>query len=156
MAVMENAQSGAEGGAALVGSLTEETDLSFLLEGNANPVVVDLGNVSRVNSCGVREWLEFIRNLEGQGRHVVLKRCAPSVVLQINLIYDFVGSEGTVESIFAPYLCPACGSESCHLISLDGFGNPDELLGERPCPQCRVLSSFADVPELYLSFISHQ
>ena len=140
----------------LQGPLSEETDLSHLLEGAGSPLILDMSGVTRVNSCGVRTWLEFVRALEDGGRSLVLRRCPPHIVLQVNLIYDFVGTKGTIESIFAPYLCDACGAETHHLVDLSTLTGPEQLPLERPCGECGSVASFADVPKLYLSFLAHR
>ena len=138
----------------VAGALTEETDLSYLLKVDRDPLIIDLAAVTRINSCGVREWLDFVRQFEESGRRFILRRCAPVIVIQINLIYNFVGQSGVVESILAPYLCTSCGAESMHLQMLDALRSAETIDSVRPCLTCGGSARFADVPELYLSFLN--
>src|SRR5688572_3056912 len=87
------------------GEITEETDFGPILEVDGGTVRVDLGGVSRINSCGVREWLNFVTALKATGRKLILERCAPVIVTQLNTIYNFTAG-GTVRSVLGPYYCP--------------------------------------------------
>src|SRR5262245_2371334 len=72
---------------ALKGSLTETTDFGPVLkEAMTDVLIVDVGEVARVNSCGVRAWLAFVGDLDRIGCRVVLERCPPWIVGQLNLI----------------------------------------------------------------------
>ena len=48
---------------ALVGDINESATLSPLVELPQSNLVIDLAGVSRINSCGVREWIAFVVKL---------------------------------------------------------------------------------------------
>jgi anti-anti-sigma regulatory factor len=85
------------------GTIDEDNTLaSSLKKIDGHTVVVDLAGVERINSCGVRDWVNWLNDLEGRGKQVVLVRCSPVIVNQVNLVHNFAG-RGHVKSFFAPY-----------------------------------------------------
>lgn len=132
----------------LVGELTESTDLSpVMTERLSSPVVVDLGGITRINSCGLRAWIWLVLALNEAGLSIILDRCSPPIVGQLNLISNFVGREGTVRSVFAPYECLSCDLE--HLELIDGETNGIDQIR---CPECGNPAELSDLPEVYFSF----
>ena len=75
------------------------------LEGQT--VVIDLADVKRINSCGVRDWVNWLTSLADQNRQAILVRCSPCIVTQLNLVHNFVG-KAMVKSFFTPHFCPPC------------------------------------------------
>jgi anti-anti-sigma regulatory factor len=131
----------------LSGDISEETDFEPILQ-IAGPIVLDLAGISRINSCGVREWINFVVHLRQGGRQLILERCAPVVVTQLNTIYNFTGG-GQVRSVLGPYYCPACDREEYHLIDLTASETvPDQI----PCPDCEAGMEFEDLQDQYLAF----
>lgn len=136
---------------ALSGELSEESDFSVMLGQARRTMVLDLGSVARVNSCGIREWLEFVRAVEAKNVDLVLECCPPGIVAQLNMISNFTGMRGSVRSVFAPYYCNGCDGEHQVLIDLPKSGEV-ELDEGPPCPVCGSLMEFEDIPETYLQF----
>src|SRR5205814_2168603 len=92
--------------AVLEGSLTEMTDLRELaaqLPGQS--VRLDLSKIARINSQGTLRWLHFMDALVGKS--IVLERCSPAVVEQLNCLKSFTGS-ARIASILVPYRCDRC------------------------------------------------
>lgn len=131
------------------GEITEESDFGPVLEMARPNVVVDLGDVTRINSCGVREWLNFVSAIRATERQLTLERCAPVIVTQLNTIYNFTGG-GAVLSVFGPFYCPDCDSEENHLIDLTA--SSIELPKQLPCPKCGGEMEFEEIHEEYLGF----
>jgi anti-anti-sigma regulatory factor len=137
---------------AVSGEITERADFSSLLAGTAATLVLDLGDVTRINSSGVRSWLGFVRQLEARGRRIVIERCAPSIVHQANLISDFLG-RAEVRSALAPYFCARCNKD--HLEEIENprsFSSSGAVAEELPCPTCGAAMEFADLAREYLAF----
>src|SRR5688572_23269192 len=86
----------------LSGEITEDADFSPLLL-PTKKLVIDLSQVTRINSSGLREWIEFVRSSNRAEVQLVLERCAPIVVTQLNMIWNFAGKDGQVRSVYAPY-----------------------------------------------------
>ena len=88
------------------GSITERT----VLEPPAplgQHLIIDCAGIERINSMGVRAWIQFFENLGTLGVPVTLRRLSPALVLQASMISSFLG-RAEVESFFAPYYCGTC------------------------------------------------
>src|SRR5262245_28301627 len=95
----------------LGGVIDEDNELVELGERIPNgTVVIDLGGVERINSCGVRDWVNWLGSIEKKNADVVLVECSPAIVAQINLVNNFTGG-GVVKSFYVPYFCPECDEE---------------------------------------------
>lgn len=136
--------------AELMGDITEDSEFSAVL--NEKPVLLtlDLGGIKRINSTGVREWINFINALKKNGARVVFERCSVAIVQQMNMIANFAGG-AEIHSIFAPYICPSCDSEEAKLIDFRTTPKPD-LEAEVKCANCKETMEFDDLPESYLAF----
>jgi len=132
----------------LEGEIDETCDLGavFRREGT---VWLDLSGVARINSVGIRKWLEAARTAPAE-LMLQFERCAPPIVSQMNMIPTFI-SAGRVESILAPYMCPGCGEELLELIKVT---DPEmDLPPRRRCPACKEPLEFDDLPDEYFAFL---
>ncbi len=139
---------------ALSGEFTENSDFSRLLPEIPPDVVLDLSGVRRINSCGVRGWLSFVKALNESGKRFTLERCSVPVVLQLNMISVFRGG-AHIHSVFAPYYCANCQQEFQRLITADESAL-EQLQSPYPCPQCGSPLEFDDLPEHFLAFLQHR
>ncbi|MSP73665.1 MAG: anti-sigma factor antagonist [Myxococcales bacterium] len=119
-------------------------------------VVVDLGGVERINSCGVRDWVNWLNDLEAKGKTVVLARCSPCIVNQMNLVHNFAG-RAVVKSFFAPYFCGRCDREQLRLVQVDQFTSASppvapQVRGEA-CQRVPCELTFDDIEESYFAFL---
>jgi anti-anti-sigma regulatory factor len=136
---------------ALNGDITEYAPWDKLIAQIDTPAVVfDLGDVKRINSCGVRDWLRMIRLLESKGVAIVLDRCSVPIVHSLTMISGFEGN-GRIRSLFVPYYCEVCNVDSRRLYQVDSGGS---VLDGEPCPKCRNKMEFDDLPELYARWIN--
>src|SRR2546430_1170150 len=101
----------------LSGAITENSDFSKVLAQTPPKVTIDLEHVDRINSCGVREWINFVNDLGKGGKRFALDRCSPAIVNQLNLISNFRGG-GEVRSVLAPYFCSKCNREHHRVLDL--------------------------------------
>src|SRR5262245_23016738 len=92
----------------LTGYMDEHTQLFELVASLVFPVEVDLGGVRRINSVGVRNWIEFIEHACARGL-VSLWRCPEVLVHQFSMVSQTLGS-AVVRSVLAPYRCVSCAS----------------------------------------------
>ena len=72
----------------LTGEITEDADFGPLIAQKCSSMVVDLSEITRINSCGVREWIEFVRASNEKGTRLVLERCAPFIGQFIEPVVD--------------------------------------------------------------------
>ncbi len=132
---------------AIGGTVTEEADFSALAALTGN-VEINLKGVRRLNSAGIREWVNAIRPLSKRAR-LLFVECAPPVIGQLNMITGFLG-DGEVRSFYAPMLCPRC--EANHDQLLDRAA-ADDGVPSMPCPACGTAMEFDDVESEYLLFL---
>jgi hypothetical protein len=120
-------------------------------------VDLELEGVTRINSCGVREWVNFVRTLDSV-KSLRFSRCSPTVVLQLNTIYNFRG-RAKVKSFLAPYVCEVCHVDEYKLLDVrDHFGEkgPHASVPAFRCPRCGGVMMFDELPERYLSFLAEE
>ena len=117
----------------LGGVIDEDNELNELVDKIPNgTAVIDLGEIERINSCGVRDWVNWLSKLENNGTRSVLVECSPAIVAQINLVNNFTGS-GVVKSFYVPYFCPECDEEKVLLVEASDMGPPPH---EPPTCRC--------------------
>jgi eukaryotic-like serine/threonine-protein kinase len=136
--------------AELSGDITEDSEFSAVL--NEKPVLLtlDLAGIKRINSTGVREWINFMSALKKDGARIVFERCSVAIVQQLNMIANFSGG-AEILSIYAPYICPSCDNEESKLIDFRTTPQPN-LEAEVKCTNCSEAMEFDDLPESYLAF----
>ena len=118
----------------LMGSIDENTDLSQLLKLKNSPVVFHFKGITSVNSCGIRTWVNFIK--EFSSGNVTFTECPPLVVRQMNMVPSFLG-KATVESVFVPYVCDQCENEQSILVSISEYKKGTPLPETIPCEKCQ-------------------
>jgi len=138
------------------GEINENADFTELKKVLHGEVVLDLEGVTRINSCGVREWVNFVRGLEGV-HGLRFLRCSPMVVLQLNTIYNFRGPARVI-SFLAPYVCEVCQVDEYRELTVEEHF-PDRLIAHVPsfrCERCGGVLVFDELPERYLSFLAEE
>ena len=140
----------------LGGVIDEDNELSDLVDKiPAGTAVIDLGEIERINSCGVRDWVNWLSKLENAGTRSVLVECSPAIVAQINLVNNFTGS-GVVKSFYVPYFCPECDEEKVLLVEAADMGPPPHEPPTCRCDECDLVMDFDDMPDSYFAFLSNQ
>lgn len=139
----------------LAGAIDEAAALHELVtRAHAGRLTLDLGNITFINSLGVRDWIRMQAAAQKAGLAVTLRRVAEPLMHQLNMIIATRGN-ATVASFFAPYACDACGREESLLI--DAVANGASLARLEPppmtCPECGAQMAFNDFPERYFSFL---
>lgn len=139
----------------LNGVIDEFSDLSFLnhLRGR---VVVHLAGVRRINSFGVRLWMDGVRAIPADV-DVVFVEVAVPLVEQMNRVQGFFG-RGRVESFVAPLVCEGCGATTGRVFTRQECG-AQEPPGLPPatcevCGEGRLMLD--DIETLYLAFLREE
>src|SRR5688572_17874787 len=140
----------------LAGVIDEDNDLGSLAEKiGQGTAVIDVSEIERINSCGVRDWVNWLGRTEKNGASVVLVECSPAIVAQINLVNNFTG-QGVVKSFYAPYFCPNCDIEKALLVETA------DVSGVRPfqapscrCDECDGPMDFDDMEDSYFAFLAN-
>ena len=138
----------------LNGEIDESAPFTRLRAELSGQVVIDLQDVRRINSAGVREWVNLVGDLESCGvTKLTFVRCSPGIVTQLNMIYNFCGP-GVVESFIAPFMCDGCGTEEFKILEASAFPDgPASPLPAFSCPSCGQDMEFDELPDYYLSFL---
>ena len=140
----------------LGGVIDEDNELGELVDKIPNgTAVIDLGEIERINSCGVRDWVNWLSKLESNGTRSVLVECSPAIVAQINLVNNFTGS-GVVKSFYVPYFCQECDEEKVLLVEASDMGPPPHEPPTCRCDECDLVMDFDDMPDSYFAFLSNQ
>jgi DNA-binding response OmpR family regulator len=133
------------------GDITEAVSFKELMPIMVGRVDFDLSQVSYINSLGVREWINFLKQASIQG--YVFHACSIPFVLQASIVPSVLG-KGTVASFFAPYRCEQCDLtqerllQSATVLASDNFEPPRFTCGE-----CGGSEELDDLPERYLAFL---
>jgi len=140
----------------LGGVIDEDNELADLVDKiPSGTAVIDLGEIERINSCGVRDWVNWLSKLENNGTRSVLVECSPAIVAQINLVNNFTGN-GVVKSFYVPYFCPECDEEKVLLVEATDMGPPPHEPPTCRCDECDLVMDFDDMPDSYFAFLSNQ
>ncbi len=138
----------------LEGDIDENAGLFDLMPVLNGQVVLDLAGIHRINSAGVREWVNFIRDIEPRIEQLSLAKCSPAIVMQMNMIANFRGS-ARVTSFFAPLVCPACDREQDEFIEAtpEIVADLPERIPDFACAECNTVLELDDIPERYFAFL---
>lgn len=94
----------------LVGNIDEDAILGNVGFDGAEQITLDLDKVTAINSCGIREWIKWLKTAP-PGAKVIYRNCPKIIVDQINMVAGFLPDSGTVESFYVPYFNENSGNE---------------------------------------------
>ncbi|WP_199242759.1 serine/threonine-protein kinase [Vitiosangium sp. GDMCC 1.1324] len=120
-------------------------------------IIVDLGQVERISSFGVRRWIEFASKLPPGGISLYVVNAPPVMVDQLNMVEGFAGV-ARVLSVLAPYTCRACGEDRLRLVDLQAEAAiiAEGRAPEHSCPVCAGKLEFADLPSEFFDYAKRQ
>lgn len=98
------------------GHIDEDATFSGAEVGSVSTLTLDLSEVAAINSCGIREWIKWIRTVPASAK-VIYQKCPKVIVDQINMVSGFLPENGKVASFFVPYYSDASGNEKMILFS---------------------------------------
>ena len=142
----------------LHGSITEDSVLDSIESGGAKTMVIDLAKVTRINSYGIRQWINHLKKIHETTPNLVFTRCPPSIVEQFNMISNF-GADGVVYSFYLPFYSES--QDKDELVLFDAGSNPgmgyEEIIAScvsRLDPAAKFV--FNDIEDEYFSFLQLQ
>lgn len=139
------------------GMIDEGSDFSKLFKKKHDVLFLDLKQIQRINSSGVRKWVLALDKLRDVEIHYI--NCSFSVVDQLSMVPEFLNKKCFVESFDARYVCENCNVS--HTVTLVvGYdiqpGEKKYVDGpERFCPTCKQKMEFDHNPDSYLFFLSN-
>lgn len=143
----------------LNGSLDEDSEviLPTLIKKLARKIcVINFRGIETVNSCGVRAWINFLRELESSTK-VFFEECPPEVVSQINMIPSFQG-DAKINSVLANYACEKCDHHK--LVRFKGGENmpkmPTSPLEVQKCEKCGEEMEMEELEDEFFSWLEHR
>jgi anti-anti-sigma regulatory factor len=92
------------------GQINEDSNFDSLKGLNPQRMILNLKGISHINSCGIREWIEFQKE-HFKAEEVIYQECPQVIVEQMNIVSGFVHSNGIIESFYAPYYSEALDKE---------------------------------------------
>ncbi len=101
---------------AFEGSVDEDAVFSGIQVESAGKVVLDLEKITSINSCGIREWIKWIKTLPSSAS-LTYKKCPKVIVDQINMVAGFLPENARVESFYVPYFSEDTGNEKMVLFT---------------------------------------
>ncbi|MCM2323822.1 MAG: hypothetical protein NDJ90_11235 [Oligoflexia bacterium] len=143
-----------------VGIIDEDMNSSVITQAiTASPPVqqltLDLGHVSRMNSCGVREWILLMERLSTHPSCKIVN-ANELFVEQANMIPGIFGKKGVkVLSFQAPYRCGACARDIVKVLTpeqvpvVDGQPHAPQYT----CEKCSKPLEFDWAEDEYFAFV---
>lgn len=71
---------------------------------------LDLSGVESINSIGISKWMDWITPLGDQCR-IVLENVPSCIIMQVNMLEDFIPAGTTIKSFYVPFYCDFCEHE---------------------------------------------
>ena len=90
----------------LSGQIDEDATFSSITTDDSQSLFFDFNDITLINSCGVREWINFIDSI-GPQTTITYKNCPQIVIEQINMVHGFIKKGTKIESFYAPYYSEA-------------------------------------------------
>lgn len=131
------------------------------LSNKTGRIVLDLQWVKYINSIGIKMWIQWLGPIANNAS-VDFMNCPKPIVLQVNMVKNFLPAGGKVISFYIPTYCDACEHEDSILVNttddLEGSGEATKLKGNLPaCTSCGGDEVELDViPKKYFRFTTDQ
>ena len=136
------------------GEIDEFSDFVNIFDKFPKEIWVDLKEVSRINSLGIRQWLEAMRGCQS---HVHLMNCSESIIDAINLVPQFLGEHGRVESFEVTFICDECSTEVHKFLDTKDIqfedGEVQDFESQETCLSCGGDMDLNHVAEIYFDFL---
>ncbi|HET6614015.1 MAG TPA: hypothetical protein VFG83_18575 [Kofleriaceae bacterium] len=135
----------------MAGVIDENADLSPLTSLDTDALELDLKDVQRVNSFGVRAWIAAMSQIPPSVT-LELIHCPPAIVDQCNMVAGFLG-HGTLKSFYAMMTCSDCDIEKAELFDSKACRLAGGKLSPVACPSCGLPMVLDDIEDYYLTFL---
>jgi CheY-like chemotaxis protein len=132
------------------GEINELSDFERLRSRLPRTFDLDLSGILRLNSAGIRHWIDFLRQIPSDHSYQLV-RCSVPFVVQAAMMPGMRG-RGAIGSFFAPYRCEDCDRESERLFQTAAFAGSARSMPQFACP-CGGTLLFDDLEERFLAFL---
>ena len=138
----------------LKGILDEDNLLAnFLGQIQGRLLLIDMAEIERINSCGVRDWVNWLNQIQALGVAVILLRCSPVVVSQANMVTNFA-ADAFIHSFYAPYVHPDTGDEQSVLLFTEDIRQNQPIRAPKIFNESGEELEFDEFEESYFAFVS--
>lgn len=138
------------------GEINEWSNFDEIFTNRESPLVINMRGVQRINSSGIKSWIESLNHFPKL--EIELEECPESVVLQCNVITNFMGKDQVrIKSFYAYYYCDNDDSEKMVLFKEGEHYEWGQGITRRPevsCGLCDSAMELDDDPESYFLFLS--
>jgi hypothetical protein len=118
---------------ALSGIIAEDADLESIFAGLSGDIALNLRDIERINSMGVRRWIPALAAASAS-RKIWLDDLSYPMVIQANCIFDLL-SHAVVRSCMAPYYCAPCNRQEMSSVAAAEI-RAKGTAPARTCSQC--------------------
>jgi len=137
------------------GPINEDTEVHLMpmIKTLGPNVIINFRKVESVNSCGVRAWINFIREAQ-KGRKLIYEECTPEIVSQINMIPNFRGT-AHIKSVYASFACDSC-EHHCWVIYEEGRNMPasaDAGVPPHNCEKCGTVMEMEEMEDEFFAWV---
>lgn len=137
-----------------VGSIDEDAALDKVKVDSGKNVIMDVGDIDAINSCGGREWVKWIRTVDNKVKLEFIN-CSSVFMDYVNMIEGFVPSNGVIESFNVPYYCEACDQLTLKKFeSKDIRGKKYTIPESMPCAKCNNEADVDVIVPIFLKFLT--
>ena len=125
-----------------------EVHLTQLLPKLGDKVTFNFQQVETVNSCGVRSWINFMRELQQAGRDIIFEECTSEIIMQINMI-----PSSKEKRLLPPCtrVYDECGHED-NILFVNGKNLPDDPDAELDAVMCSECGAEMELEEMAEEF----
>ncbi len=129
---------------------------------NTNNLIIDLNNITMINSLGIRAWTRWMKELPA--KVITLEHCTPPIVQQMNIVSGFLPQKAVIESFYVPFYCDHCDTESKVLMLKNKDFTPKTSESEAkvsikspiPCSNCDAEREIDTLENKYFAFLKRR
>lgn len=100
----------------LEGHIDEDANLETIPKSKAQEIEIDFQKVTAINSCGIREWIKWLKTIPLTIK-VSYIHCPKIIVDQVNMVAGFIPENGTIKSFYVPYYAESSDREKMILFT---------------------------------------
>ena len=143
------------------GTIDEYADFKKIQVKSNGPLIIDLKEVTHLNSVGLRTWVTWARTLAGHQGDIMLRNCPQVVVHQLNVLEGFAPPNSVVESLEVPFFCEACENQVLYTAqrgrdyteSKNGVPEKIQMPMKMNCKKCGEMMDADIMPVKYFMFL---
>lgn len=137
------------------GNIDENASFTGAILDGVKHLVIDLESVKAINSCGIRDWIQWLKTSPNDIK-IEYRNCPKVIVDQINMIKGFLPQNTTVESFYVPYYSPDSDKEKMVLYrkGVDFKSDSVDVQETYKDPETNEEFELDVIAEKYFKFIS--